>query len=148
MLFFRLLELAPPSLSKGCELSVLEPMGAVRRGVLARKLSSGAVRGQVDNEMTSPRAGLEGPPPAAAQGSSTASSPELTSQPRELLLVSDSAGAGQRVTSTNMGLGAPELSPIVPALWQLSSSDPLPLVVYRRAHPLPGLLPLRRGLCP
>ena len=97
------------NLSKELEVTIRELMGAVKRDGLARKLSSGAVYGQVHNEIFSHGQGWKVLKPL--QPRSPPFHPELTSpQPRELLVLLDSTWARQSCNFHQEGGRFPNLS--------------------------------------
>ena len=115
VLFFRHLEATPQYLSQGFELTILELMGQWGEVVLAMKMSSVAVCGQVSSEISALRARWKVP-----QLLQPRASPLLPAQSSLLLSPGNHLfswvphGQGSRVTSTKVGLGSltcPELFP-------------------------------------
>lgn len=118
-------------------------MGTVARGGLSQKVVQCGVCGQVYNEMSSPRARLEGALTAAAQSFSTPSSPRAHFSPAQAAFVLESSGAAWPGNFHQDRAHFPELFRTVLALWKLSSSDLLHIVVYLTAPLQPRVLPLR-----
>ena len=144
VLFFRHLEATPQYLSKGFELTILELMGQWGQVVLAMKMSSVTVCGQVSNEMSALRARCTVP-----QLLQPRASPLLPAQSSLLLSPGSHLfswvphGQGSRVTSTKVGLGSLTCLNCSPLWKRFFRPDLLPPIVYLMVHPLPCLFPLR-----